>query len=48
MQYDEVVLGRRSIRGFKKSPVPKALIEEVRVFDAFEGGSLPMRELKNV
>lgn len=29
MQYDEVVLGRRSIRGFKKTPVPKALIKEV-------------------
>lgn len=27
--YDEVVLGRRSIRGFKPDPVPKALIEEV-------------------
>jgi nitroreductase len=29
MQFDEVVLGRRSIRGFKKTPVPKALIQEV-------------------
>jgi nitroreductase len=29
MQYDEVVLGRRSIRGFKPDPVPKALIREV-------------------
>jgi nitroreductase len=29
MQYDEVVLGRRSIRSFKKTPVPKALIKEV-------------------
>lgn len=29
MQFDEVVLGRRSIRGFKKTPVPKALIKEV-------------------
>ncbi len=29
MQFDEVVQGRRSIRGFKKTPVPKALIEEV-------------------
>ncbi len=27
--YDDVVLGRRSIRGFQKKPVPKALIEEV-------------------
>jgi nitroreductase len=29
MQYDEVVLGRRSIRGYKPDPVPRALIEEV-------------------
>ena len=29
MEYDEVVLGRRSIRGYKPDPVPKALIEEV-------------------
>lgn len=29
MEYDEVVLGRRSIRGFKRKPVPKALIKEV-------------------
>lgn len=29
MQYDEVVLGRRSIRGYKPVPVPKALIREV-------------------
>ncbi len=29
MQFDEVVLGRRSIRGFKPEPVPKALIKEV-------------------
>ncbi|HEX6860772.1 MAG TPA: nitroreductase [Caulobacteraceae bacterium] len=27
--YDEVVLGRRSTRGFQKKPVPRALIEEV-------------------
>ena len=27
--YDEVVLGRRSIRGFKRQAVPKALIREV-------------------
>ena len=27
--YDDVVLGRRSIRGFTREPVPKALIEEV-------------------
>jgi nitroreductase len=27
--YDEVVLGRRSIRGYQKKPVPKALIREV-------------------
>jgi nitroreductase len=27
--YDEVVLGRRSIRGFKHRPVPKALIREI-------------------
>ena len=29
MQFDEVVLGRRSIRGYKSDPVPKALIKEV-------------------
>jgi nitroreductase len=29
VQYDDVVLGRRSIRGFQKRPVPKALIREV-------------------
>jgi nitroreductase len=29
MSYDEVVLGRRSIRGFLDKPVPRALIEEV-------------------
>ena len=27
--YDEVVLGRRSIRGYKREPVPRALIREV-------------------
>jgi nitroreductase len=29
VQYDEVVLGRRSIRGYKPDPVPRALIEEI-------------------
>ncbi|WP_164155478.1 nitroreductase [Sandarakinorhabdus rubra] len=29
MSYDEVVLGRRSIRGFKPDPVPMALIKEI-------------------
>lgn len=29
MSFDEVVLGRRSIRGFKPDPVPRALIEEI-------------------
>ena len=29
MEYDEVVLGRRSIRGYQDKPVPKALIKEV-------------------
>ena len=29
MQYDETVMGRRSIRGYKPVPVPKALIKEV-------------------
>lgn len=29
MQYDEVVKGRRSIRGYQQKPVPRALIEEV-------------------
>jgi nitroreductase len=27
--FDEVVLGRRSIRGYKPDPVPKALVREV-------------------
>lgn len=29
MQYDETVMGRRSIRGYKQQPVPKAVIREV-------------------
>jgi len=29
MQFDEVMLGRRSIRGYKPDPVPRPLIEEV-------------------
>ena len=29
MKFDEVVLGRRSIRGYKSDPVPKQVIEEV-------------------
>ena len=29
MQYDEVVLGRRSIRGYKPDPVPQSMIEEI-------------------
>lgn len=29
MQFDDVILGRRSIRGYKPDPVPKHLIEEV-------------------
>lgn len=29
MEYDEVVLGRRSIRGYLPDPVPRPLIEEV-------------------
>ena len=29
MQFDEVVVGRRSIRGFKPDPVPKELIREI-------------------
>lgn len=29
MEYDEVVFGRRSIRGYLPKPVPRALIEEV-------------------
>jgi len=29
MQFDDVVLGRRSIRGYKPDPVPQALIEEI-------------------
>lgn len=29
LTFDEVVLGRRSARGYKRDPVPKALIQEV-------------------
>jgi nitroreductase len=29
MEFDDVVLGRRSIRGYLDKPVPKALIEEI-------------------
>ena len=29
MQFDEVILGRRSIRGYKPDPVPRKLIEEI-------------------
>ena len=29
MQYDEVILGRRSIRGFKSNPVPRDVIKEI-------------------
>lgn len=29
MEYDQVVLGRRSIRGYKPDPVPREVIEEV-------------------
>ena len=29
MLFDDVILGRRSIRGYKPDPVPRALIEEV-------------------
>lgn len=29
MEFDEVILGRRSIRGYKPDPVPRRLIEEI-------------------
>ncbi len=29
MQYEEVVMGRRSIRGYRSDPVPKALVRDV-------------------
>ena len=29
MRFDDVILGRRSIRGYKSDPVPRALIEEI-------------------
>lgn len=29
MQYDDVIMGRRSIRGYLDKPVPKALLEDV-------------------
>src|SRR5512147_572866 len=29
MHFDDVILGRRSIRGYRPDPVPRALIEEI-------------------
>ena len=29
MQFDDVIFGRRSTRGYKPEPVPKKLIEEI-------------------
>ena len=29
MKFDDVILGRRSIRGYLAKPVPRALIEEI-------------------
>ena len=29
MEYDDVIMGRRSIRGYQQKPVPKQLIEEI-------------------
>ncbi len=29
MEFDDVVRGRRSIRGYRPEPVPKALIREI-------------------
>ena len=29
MQFDDVILGRRSIRGYKPGRIPRALIEEI-------------------
>jgi len=29
MQFDDVIMGRRSIRGYQQKPVPKELIEEI-------------------
>ena len=29
MKFDDVIMGRRSIRGYKPDPVPRALIEEI-------------------
>ena len=29
MEFDDVIMGRRSIRGYRPDPVPKALIEEI-------------------
>ena len=29
MKFDDVILGRRSIRGYKPDPVPRKLIEEI-------------------
>ena len=29
MEYDEVVLGRRSIRGFRNDPVPRKVVRDV-------------------
>ena len=37
MQFDDVVLGRRSIRGYKSDPVPRALI----------GTDLPLPDIRS-
>lgn len=29
MKFDDVILGRRSIRGYKPDPVPQELIKEI-------------------
>ena len=29
MEFDDVILGRRSIRGYKPDPVPRELIKEI-------------------
>ena len=33
MNFDDVILGRRSIRGYLNKPVPKALVREVHLGD---------------
>ena len=52
MQFDDVLRGRRSIRGYKPDPVPKELIKEVldskiRPAVARDGGDIKFKSFEN-